>query len=804
MDKSNIWSFLNKFTTWSIFLFCVFCCCCHCLDSLDKQYDSSSEQDQPKQFVINQEKRVLIVRGKGEIYELNDRLENNKNVPSPENGNNDYLMINLPDSKMLLICQHNGKCEIRNSTDLSLIISEPQTVFICQSGQKMKTFVGVASDLKSYSGLSPLFGGSYCRETTYRMISANQKSNLNTLFDYIINLKNTEVARTYPVYFRCVIQYSKFILFFTNQKISIKSTLFTSKIIKICKESDEFKRVTYEDIPITCQRGNKEYRLLQHATLLRVSENDKLAAEMCQNKSDCAVIIGVFSSGNDPDNPDMSSAVCVFAVDTILQFFLESRRMNLVGTSNRFDGGYMDFVGTRFNLSKQDFDNSIKILSDLSDLKFCSFSNNINFMSNSTLQGKALHESGNTMFTKIESLMTNGFAHVYIGTSDGKLLENKLESRVIGNSVTVEYGKAVTEMGQMNRRIYAMTENKLEDLPDEYLKYWLPAAEQKCVSLNLNKIGIPLDTNSVDVTITTYPPINITSFTGVTFKCMYDNLREKPVVANNCNGIVGKQDHGQYWFYLLAVKEGSVVVVAKTLFWTYDCRKFDTRNSNAIFKSPTQTPMKATETLNVIFYAVIPENSTLGGNTEVVIEGTNFGVNSSDVTKLSMAGIDCIEVIKRKNQFQKLWCKTGPSNKEHTGPVTITVNGKHNSYGQFSYKDQVLKAIKPNTIIKEGGVWLTISGTNLNVGNKKYVVFLNSTIDMEGVLCENALLSVDDFITCSVNRYPSKFDRFEHQINLDKLIVMFDGNTTKELAMNFSFVSNPYDIRLSAIKSFSR
>lgn len=200
---------------------------------------------------------------------------------------------------------------------------------------------------------------------------------------------------------------------------------------------------------------------------------------------------------------------------------------------------------------------------------------------------------------------------------------------------------------------------------------------------------------------------------------------------------------------------------------------------------------------------VFPENSTLGGNTEVILEGTNFGVNSSDVTKLSLAGINCIEVIKRKNQFQKLWCKTGPSYKEHTGPVTITVNGRHNSYGQFSYKDQVLKAIKPSTIIKEGGVWLTISGTNLNVGNKKYVVFLNSTNDMEGVHCENALLSVDDSITCSVDSYPSKFDRFEHQINLDKLIVMFDGNTTKELAMNFSFVSNPYDIRLSAIKSFS-
>ncbi|KAJ8301367.1 hypothetical protein KUTeg_020354 [Tegillarca granosa] len=992
MLNSSTHSLWTSYTV--LFLFCVTFQYCDCIDSVDNhfpsQYSSLSASEKPKQFVIDQERGLLIVRGKGGVYKLNDMFEKVKNVSSSlslANENNDYLMIIMPGSETLYICQYHGKCEVRNSTDLSLIFSEPKSVFFCQSGQKMKTFVGIASDLKRYSGLNPVFGGSDCGDKTSNIILAYTKSSFGYIDEYVIHLKN-QVERTYPVYFRSVIQNSKFILFFTNQKISLESPWFTSKIIKICKESEEFKRVTYEDIPITCQRENKEYRLLQHATLLRVSKNDQLAAEMCQNKSNCAVIIGIFSSGNDPENPSMSSAVCVFTMDTILRTFKESRKRNLVGISNRFDGGYMTFLGTGLNFSEQGFDNN----TNLNNREFCTLSRNLNLMSNVTLQGKALYENQTTRFTKIESLMTNGFAHVYIGTSDGKLLElhikNKLEGRVIGNSVTVEHGKAVTKMGHMDRRIYAMTENKnapsynykfqyvptyvssfcrctqLEDLSDGYLRrYWLPAAEQKCVSLNLDKIGIPLQAGSVDVTITTYPPINITSFNGVTFKCMYDNLREKPVVANICNGIVGKQDHGQYWFYLLAVKEGFNVVVAKTLFWTYDCKKFDnckgcvgnfdrqitcfwcketakcTQNQvncvettstyvmavaycpvlikssllriplniaedtnfpgrnipalqsiekfkcnfqgsnfsvskvlpegvtcqNLIARTPTQTPMKATETRNVIIYFqdgildtteievydcktlandcstceyyrkidnylcswcnhcqystkcpynqecpapkitnVFPENSTFGGNTEVILEGTNFGVNSSDVTRLSMAGIDCIEVIKRKNQFQKLWCKTGPSYKEHTGPVTITVNGKHDSYGQFSYKDQVLKAIKPNTIIKEGGVWLTISGTNLNVGNKKYVVFLNSTNDMEGILCENALLSMDNFITCSVDRYPSKFDRFEHQINLDKLIVMFDGNTTKELAMNFSYVSNPYDIRLSAIKSFSR
>ncbi|KAJ8301365.1 hypothetical protein KUTeg_020352 [Tegillarca granosa] len=434
MDKSNICSLRNKFTTWNIFLFCVSFYCCHCLDSLDKEFYSSSEQDQPKQFVINQEKGVLIVRGKDEIYELNDRLEKNKNVLSPENENNDYLMINLPDSERLLICKHNGKCEIRNSTDLLLIFSEPKTVaiFVCESGQMMKTFVGIASDFKRYSGLMPVFGGSYCRDELSNIILANKNSNFVKIDEYVINLKNQEVARAYPVYFRTVIQYSKFILFFTNQKNSTKSPWLTSKIIKLCKDSEMNQRVTYEDIPITCQGGNKEYRLLQHATLLRVSENDKLAAEMCQNKSDCAVIIGVFSSGNDPEHPDMSSAVCVFTVDTILQTFLESRRRNLVGLSNRFDGGYMTFIGTGLNYSEQStlittkrydtlngFDNN----TNLNNRKFCSFSYNVNLMSNVTLQGKALYENQTTRFTKIESLMTNGYAHVYIGTSDGQLLE---------------------------------------------------------------------------------------------------------------------------------------------------------------------------------------------------------------------------------------------------------------------------------------------------------------------------------------------------------------------------------------------
>lgn len=139
------------------------------------------------------------------------------------------------------------------------------------------------------------------------------------------------------------------------------------------------------------------------------------------------LLLEFFSSGNDPEHPDMSSAVCVFTVDTILQTFLESRRRNLVGLSNRFDGGYMTFLGTGFNYSEQQFDDDN---ANLNDTKFCSLLRNLNLMSNVTLQGKALYENQTTRFTKIESLMTNGFAHVYIGTSDGKLLEVSERKRI--------------------------------------------------------------------------------------------------------------------------------------------------------------------------------------------------------------------------------------------------------------------------------------------------------------------------------------------------------------------------------------
>lgn len=334
-------------TILSVSLFCVLFYCCHCLESTDSQFpekDSSiTEQEKLKQFVIDKERGVLIVRGEGKIYKLNDRLEKNLSIAARifENGTNDYLMVIVSNKEILLICQHDGKCEIRNSTNLALMSNkERTTVFYCKKGENMKTFVGTAVNLTRYPGFTPVFGGSYCGEQfQFNIISArSMDNNLAPINDYTITQKET-ISMQYPVYFRSVIDYSKFILFFTNQKMSIQSNTFTSKIIKICKESEQDKRVAYEDIPITCKNGDKEYNLLRHATLLKVSETNELAKSgICHNKSDYAVIIGIFSSG-DPENPDLSSAVCVFSVDSILQEFRESRKRYFEG--DRFDGGYM-------------------------------------------------------------------------------------------------------------------------------------------------------------------------------------------------------------------------------------------------------------------------------------------------------------------------------------------------------------------------------------------------------------------------------------------------------------------------------
>lgn len=326
-------------TIFSVILFCVLFHCCHCIESIDSQFpERITGQEKPKQFVINKEREVLIVRGKDKIYELNDRLEKNLNISARilENGSIDYLMVIVSNRETLLICQHDGTCEIRNSRNLALMSNnERTTVLYCEKGEKMTTFVGTAVELARYHGFTPVFGGSYCGDLELKIISASEMPNLGPINAYKFNLKEKD----YPVYFRLVIDYSKFILFFTNQNMSLQSKTVTSKIIKICKKSEKDKRVAYEDIPITCKNGDKKYNLLQHATLLKVSENDELAKSgLCNNKSDCAVIIGIFSSGDK--NPDLSSAVCVFSFDSILQEFRESRK-RYFGVE-RFDGGYME------------------------------------------------------------------------------------------------------------------------------------------------------------------------------------------------------------------------------------------------------------------------------------------------------------------------------------------------------------------------------------------------------------------------------------------------------------------------------
>ncbi|KAJ8301364.1 hypothetical protein KUTeg_020351 [Tegillarca granosa] len=412
-------------------------------------------------------------------------------------------------------------------------------------------------------------------------------------------------------------------------------------------------------------------------------------------------------------------------------------------------------------------------------------------------------------------------------------IKNMLESRVIGNYVTVEDGKEVREMGQLNGRVYALTENKVGSV--NCAKY------TTCEECN-EKAGIPACGWSI-----------------LSERCQYNRGQLK--ISNNiCSGINSYQEHtDQYPFQLLANVNGSYRVVAKTLFWTYDCNKFETCNEcvryfdkritcfwckekatckqntddckggNSINNTGTcpslnkseviripynimenktflgtnipkknqsvhnfqcningknfsvsevntdsitcqdlkvqmPSPLKQNVTVTVTVYFrhrildttdievysceilgrdcstckyfkaenyscnwcnssnqcqynkecpastecpapqitnISPENGTLGGNTKVVIEGRNLGVNDDSITHLSLAEKNCLR--HTKIDFQKLECITSSSATESNGP------------------DPSLSSISPDTIIKEGGVWLTISGRNLNVGNQKYV-----------------------------------------------------------------------------------
>ncbi|XP_070559788.1 plexin-A4-like [Ptychodera flava] len=137
------------------------------------------------------------------------------------------------------------------------------------------------------------------------------------------------------------------------------------------------------------------------------------------------------------------------------------------------------------------------------------------------------------------------------------------------------------------------------------------------------------------------------------------------------------------------------------------------------------------------------------GNTDIIIDGTDLGKESSDIVSITVANLPCELLEERYTVSRRIECSTKSSSPDVGGDVEVTVranNGENRTakYSeQYTYRDPQVHDFTPKIGPESGGTIVSISGEYIDAGRIIEASFDGSPclIDrMEDVLNETLVL----------------------------------------------------------------
>ncbi|VVC42163.1 Sema domain,IPT domain,Immunoglobulin E-set,Immunoglobulin-like fold,Plexin repeat,WD40/YVTN [Cinara cedri] len=157
----------------------------------------------------------------------------------------------------------------------------------------------------------------------------------------------------------------------------------------------------------------------------------------------------------------------------------------------------------------------------------------------------------------------------------------------------------------------------------------------------------------------------------------------------------------------------------------YNCTWCNTNKMSACVYSETCLERSSYECPKPRIDMIKPLSGPIEGGTLVTIEGSNLGLNETDVRdKIHIGDILCHLVDYEISV--KIVCKTGPSFTEKVSSIVVGNNaGKTESSVHFSYKNVKLDKVTPVVGPQSGGTILAINGHNLNIGSS-VIAFLDN------------------------------------------------------------------------------
>ncbi|XP_028664635.2 plexin-B2 [Erpetoichthys calabaricus] len=188
---------------------------------------------------------------------------------------------------------------------------------------------------------------------------------------------------------------------------------------------------------------------------------------------------------------------------------------------------------------------------------------------------------------------------------------------------------------------------------------------------------------------------------------------------------------------------------------------------------------------------MIPRRGPLEGGISVTIKGSNMGITKNDISKIQVAGIDCMHKEDKYAVSTSVVCETGASAEPAEGNVLLVLtNGKSGlSKFNFSYKDPQPNDIQPTKGQKAGGTNVIINGVDLDVGTKDDVL-----VEISGTKC--TVVEFGAQIICKTGGFPGDLRE------ADKEVKVKYGKFTEKKGLHFEYVDNPTITKIEPDSSF--
>ena len=274
-------------------------------------------------FLIHEDK--LYIGGANKIYVLDKDLNQLQTANTcksevdecSENINKILLVHRTERFHILVSCGtgNSGVCEARNISHIESVLYSTN---LNVSTNKNRPAVGLIT-AKGEFIIALTFGDgisfSENREfgSTYEhAISRWELYRFEYYSRSTLNLKILKVAlHEYLIYYKVCFQHNGMTYFATNQKSEVGSHTYVSKLVKICQNDTDFQ--SYTDIVINCNRHNITYNLIQDAIIVDSKQYPG------------KVFIGVFTRGENPEQPSGDRVICVTELRKINEAFIKAR-----------------------------------------------------------------------------------------------------------------------------------------------------------------------------------------------------------------------------------------------------------------------------------------------------------------------------------------------------------------------------------------------------------------------------------------------------------------------------------------------